>query len=278
MNNFKNKVAVITGAASGIGLATAILLSKQGMRVVLLDNRQEALEIAEQEIKATGAKALALVVDVTDENAVEAAAEKVISEFGAAHLLMNNAAVFIRGPEIAEVTDDVWDWLLKVNLYGTIHCIRSFLPRIQAHGEEGHIVTTCSLSGFTVRDRKNGVYATSKFALVGLSEALAHDLAGSPIGVSVVLPAAVATDFYLTSAQHRGEIGGKNTVDQTPEDTANGMLPEEVAARLLEGIRNKRFYIATHSATREMLEARHQEIMSAYDAADNFIFDSKLPG
>lgn len=278
MKKFKNKVAVITGAASGIGLATAILLSKQGMQVVLLDNRQDALEIAEQKIKATGAKTLALVVDVTDEDAVEAAAEKVNSEFGAVHLLMNNAAVFIRGPEIAEVTDDVWDWLLKVNLYGTIHCIRSFLPRIQAHGEEGHIVTTCSLSGFTVRDRKNGVYATSKFALVGLSEALAHDLAGSPIGISVVLPAAVATDFYLTSAQHRGELGGKNTVDQTPEDTANGMLPEEVAARLLEGIRNKRFYIATHSATREMLEARHQEIMNAYDAADNFIFDSKLPG
>ena len=270
MNNFNNKVAVITGAASGIGLATATLLSKQGMQVVLLDNRQDALDVAEQKIKATGASTLALVVDVTDEDAVEAAAEKVITEFGAVHLLMNNAAVFIRGPEIADVKDDVWDWLLKVNLYGTIHCIRSFLPHMQAHGEEGHIVTTCSLSGFTVRDRKNGVYATSKFALVGLSEALSHDLAGSPIGVSVILPAAVATDFYLTSAQHRGELGGRNTVDKTPEDTANGMSPEEVAARLLEGIRHKRFYIATHSATRSMLEARHQEIMAAYDAADAF--------
>ena len=277
MQTFKNKVAVITGAASGIGLATAKLFLRQGMHVVLMDNRQDALDQAKLSLSEISGKKLFLTVDVRDADAVETAAEQVIAEFGGVHLLVNNAAVFIRGPDIVDVGDDIWDWILDVNLYGTIHCIRSFLPRIQAHGEEGHIINTCSLSGFTVRDRKNGVYATSKFALVGLSEALAHDLAGTSVGVSVVLPAAVATDFYLTSAQHRGEMGGNNTVDQTPEDTANGMSPDEVAARLLDGIRHRRFYIATHTQTRAMLEARHQQLMAAYDAAEKFIPDQAQP-
>ena len=273
MQNFKNKVAVITGAASGIGLASAKALANEGMHVVLLDNREKALELTHANIQeecSQDIKTLALVVDITDAEAVEKAAQTVINEFGAIHLLMNNAAVFLRGPEIADVEDNVWDWLMGVNLYGTLHCIRSFLPHMHKHRDEGHIVNTCSLSGLIVRPRKNGVYATSKYAVVGLSEALAHDLEDSPINVSVLLPAAVASDFYLTSAEHRGSLGGENLFPETPEDTANGMSPDEVAARMLEGIRQNRFYIVTHSQTRAMLESKHQEIMAAYDAAEMF--------
>lgn len=270
MKDFKNKVAVITGAASGIGLATARALADEGMHIVLLDNRPDALAQAEKALYGRGVNILGIETDVSDADAVGDAAQSVIAELGAVHFLMNNAAVFFRGSAIADVEDNVWDWLLNVNLYGTLNCIRTFLPLIRAHGEEGHVVTTTSISGFIVRDRKNGVYAASKYALVGLSEALAHDLADTPVNVSVVLPAAVSSDFYLTSAQHRGALGGPNLFAETPEDTANGMSPDEVAARLLDGVRENRFYIATHAASRDMLEEKHREVMAAYDAAEDF--------
>lgn len=258
---------MVTGAASGIGSASARMFAQQGMDVALLDVRAEALSAVVNSVNALGARAVGVVTDVADQRSVDAAAEQILGKFGKVHLLMNNAAVFIRGHEIASVGDDVWDWLLGVNLYGAIHCIRTFLPQMRAHGEGGHIVNTASISGFAVGDRKNGVYATAKFALVALSEALAHDLAGSGIGVSVIMPAAVATDFYETSAELRGALGGPNLFPTAPPDTAAGMSPEEVAARLLHGLRAGSFYIPTHSGTRAMLEARHRAIMSAYDVA-----------
>lgn len=270
MKTFRNKVAVITGGASGIGLASARAFAKLGMHIVLLDNREATLQAARESLIKNGTEVLALTVDVGDAVAVEKSVQHVIAEFGAVHLLMNNAAVFIRGPEIAEVQDDVWDWLLRVNLYGTLNCIRSYLPYMKKNDDGGHIVNTCSISGLIVRARNNGVYATSKYALVGLSEALAHDLHDSAINVSVLLPAAVASDFYLTSAEHRGKLGGKNMFPTTPEDTANGMSPDEVAARLVDGIRDNRFYIATHCTTRALLETKHKELMAAYDAAEAF--------
>ena len=273
MKEFDNKVAVITGAASGIGLATAKVLADEGMHLVLLDNRPDELTQAQRELTGKGVNVLGIETDVSDANAVDSAAKKVISELGTIHCLVNNAAVFYRGSAIADVDEDVWNWLLNVNLHGTLNCIRAFLPLILAHGEEGHVVTTASISGFIVRDRKNGVYATSKFALVGLSEALVHDLKNTPVNVSVVLPAAVSSDFYLSSAQHRGDLGGPNLFAETPEDTANGMSPDEVAARLLDGVRENRFYIATHPSTRDMLNEKHSELMAAYDAADNFSFN-----
>jgi NAD(P)-dependent dehydrogenase (short-subunit alcohol dehydrogenase family) len=267
MQDFANRVGVVTGAASGIGLATAAALARAGMRIVLIDARGDALSTAAASLSATGAEVLPLTVDVTDAEAVAAAAAAVIDRFGAIHLLMNNAAVFLRGSAIAEIGDEVWDWLLGVNLYGPIHCIRSMLPLMQGHAEPGHIVNTASISGMAVRDRKNGAYAVSKFGLVALSEALRHDLRDTNIGVSVVFPGLVASEFYVTSAGHRGDLGGLNLFPTTPADTAQGMPPAEVAARILDGIRDDRFYIATHDNTRQQLEDRHTEIMAAYDAA-----------
>jgi NAD(P)-dependent dehydrogenase (short-subunit alcohol dehydrogenase family) len=264
MNEFRGKVAVVTGAASGIGLASARLLARQGMSVALLDVRQAEVLEAAREVAALGVRAIGIVSDVADEASVSAAADKVSAELGKVHLLLNNAAVFIRGGEIASVGDDVWDWLLGVNLYGAIHCIRSFLPRIRSHGEDGHIVTMASISGFAVGDRQNGVYAASKFALVALSEALAHDLRGTNVGVSIVFPAAVATNFYENSAQLRGSLGGRNLFPTAPPDTASGMSPDEVAQRMLDGIRSNRLYVATHPRTQTLLAERHRAIMAAY--------------
>lgn len=267
MKEFQNKVAVVTGSASGIGLETARAFGKLGMRVALLDVRTDAVEAAADDIRKTGAEVIGLAVDVTDEHAVQDATRQIVSELESVDLLMNNAAVFLRGGGIAELEDDVWRWLLGVNLFGPIHCIRSILPYMQQQGRGGHIVNTASISGFVVRDRKNGAYAATKSALVSFSEALRFDLETSGIGVSVVLPGAVASDFYLTSAEHRGDLGGPNLYPTTPPDTAAGMNPAEVAARIVDGVRENRFFIATHAATRPMVEARHAELMAAYDAA-----------
>jgi NAD(P)-dependent dehydrogenase (short-subunit alcohol dehydrogenase family) len=270
MQDFKDKTAVVTGSASGIGFETAKVLASLGMRVALLDLRVDAVEASAKTIRATGAEAIGLAVDVADEASVRTASEKVLADYGTVDLLMNNAAVFMRGGEIADLEDDVWQWLLSVNLFGPIHCIRQFLPHIKAHGRGGHIVNTSSISGFVVRDRQNGAYAATKSALVSYSEALQIDLDGTGIYVSVALPGAVASDFYLTSAEHRGDLGGPNLFPTTPPDTAAGMQPAEVAARIVDGVRDNRFFIATHAGTRPMVESRHADLMAAYDAAEDF--------
>jgi NAD(P)-dependent dehydrogenase (short-subunit alcohol dehydrogenase family) len=244
------------------------------MRVALLDARAEAVERSAARIASTGATAIGLGVDVADEHAVQDAARRIASELGPVSLLMNNAAVFLRGGEIAEVGDDVWRWLFDVNLFGPIHCVRSFLPQIRGQARGGHIVNTSSISGLVVRDRQNGAYAATKSALVSFSEALRIDLKPAAIGVSVVLPGAVASDFYLTSAEHRGDRGGTNLYPTTPADTAAGMKPAEVAARIVAGVRANRFFIATHSNTRSMVESRHEELIAAYDAAAEFTPDT----
>lgn len=268
MQDFEGRVVVVTGAASGIGLASARVFAEQGAIVALLDVRAEEVERAAARLARTGARTLAVGVDVRDAGSVERAAHTVTEAYGKVHVLMNNAAVFMRGQAVMDIEDAAWDWLLGVNLYGPIHCVRSFLPAMTAHGEVGHIVNTASISGFSVRDRKNGPYAVTKFALVGFSESLRHDLSDTRIGVSVLFPGAVASDFYVTSAQHRGALGGPNLFPTTPPDTASGMQPDEVARRMLDGVRAGRFYIPTHGAARLLLEERHAEIMAAYDAAD----------
>ncbi len=265
MREFRGKVAVVTGAASGIGLACAKAFAREGMSVALLDVRAEPLDAACREVEALGAEAIAIRVNVSDAGAVEAAAQRIERRFGQVNLLMNNAAVFIRGPLIENVEDDVWEWLLGVNLYGVVHGVRSFLPRMRATGEVGHIVNTASISGLVVRDRRNGVYAASKFAIVAVSEALEHELKGSSIGVSVVTPGPVSSDFYVTSAQHRGGLGGPNEYATTPPDTAAGMNPDEVARRILAGVAAGQFYITTDPQTRAHVEERHRRLMSAYD-------------
>ena len=267
MQNFRDRVAVVTGAASGIGFETARRFAALGMRVALLDKRANEVDAAAAHIRESGAVATGMAVDVADAGAVGNAASRIVAEFGSVDLLMNNAAVFLRGGEIASFEDDVWHWLLGVNLLGSIHCVRSFLPHIRAHGRGGHIVNTSSISGFVVRDRRNGIYAATKSALVSYAEALRFDLEGTGIGVSVVLPGAVASDFYEHSAAHRGALGGPNLYPTTPPDTAAGMPPAEVAARIVEGVRANRFFIVTHANTRPMVEERHAELMAAYDAA-----------
>jgi NAD(P)-dependent dehydrogenase (short-subunit alcohol dehydrogenase family) len=277
MREFRGRAAVITGAASGIGLAIAKLCARHGMRVALLDVRGAEVLAAAEEVATLGGGAIGIETDVASESSVMQAARKVAAEIGKVHLLVNNAAVFTRGGEITSVEDAMWNWLLGVNLYGAIHNLRSFLPVMRSHGEGGHIVMMASISGFTVGNRQNGVYSASKFALVALAEALAHDLEGTGIAVSIALPAAVATQFYENSASLRGDLGGPNLFPTAPQDTVAGMSPDEVAARVLDGVRQNRFYIATHPGTRSLLEERHRLIMAAYDEAERWRASSSDP-
>lgn len=266
MQDFQGKTAVITGAASGIGLATAKAFAKEGMKVALLDRRADPLEDALAHMRGLGAEAIGIVTDVSRRDSMEAAAAAIDQAFGATHVLVNNAGVFLRGLPVEAITDELWDWVLGVNLYGALHGIQVFVPRLRRHG--GHIVNTCSISSLMVGGRQSAAYAASKFALLAVSEALAHDLKDSGVGVSVIIPGAVNTDFYVTSAAQRGARGGPNAFATTPPDIAAGMAPDEVARRMIEGIRAGEFYIPTDpAATRPMAEQRQAEILAAFDRA-----------
>lgn len=265
MKEFAGRTAVITGAASGIGLGTAKVLAAKGMKVAMLDIQGDKLHEAVKQVRALGGRAAGFETDVTSADSVEFAATHVEREFGRIHVVMNNAGVALRGLKMEEIDDATWDWVLGVNLRGVIHGIQSFVPRIRSHGDGGHVVNTASMAGLYVGTRQTGAYATTKFAVVALSEALAIDLAEAGIGVSVLCPAAVATDIYPNSAHSRGKLGGRNRFASTPADIAGGMDPEEIGRRVVNAIEVGQFYLVTHPETRQWVEDRHARILADYD-------------
>jgi NAD(P)-dependent dehydrogenase (short-subunit alcohol dehydrogenase family) len=185
------------------------------------------------------------------------------------HILVNNAGVTAPPGPISAVPPLQWDWVLGVNLYGVIHGVSLLLPLIRRHGGAGHVVNTASIAGFQVRaGRGTGVYAASKFAIVAYSEALEQELAGSPIGVSVLCPAAVDTGIYQSMPRRPGRFGGPGE----PVDPAlarallpDAMPPDEVGRHVLRAIQERRFLIFTHPETKAWLQARHDRVMSAFD-------------
>jgi NAD(P)-dependent dehydrogenase (short-subunit alcohol dehydrogenase family) len=268
MQDFNGKVAVVTGAASGIGLGCARTFARAGMKVALCDLRADVLERAVANVHALGGEAIGIPTDVSRRESVEQAASDVVKAFGKIHLAMNNAGVVLRGLPMTDVSDNAWNWILGVNLYGVIHGIQSFVPRIRAHGDGGHVINTASMAGLHVGNRQTGAYAASKFAVVALTEALEKDLAGTNVGVSVLTPAAVATDIYSNSAGLRAGLSEPNPFAQTPPDIAAGLTPDEVGARVLAGIRAGQFYLITHPETRSWVMQRQARLMAAYDFAD----------
>lgn len=271
MKDFKGKVAVVTGAASGIGLGMARAFAKEGMSVALCDIRADKLDAAVRQVQEMGARAISLAVDVSDRGSVQRAAESVEAAFGRVHVIANNAGVLLAKP-IESVAETEWDWAIGVNLYGVIHGVQAFLPLIRKHGEGGHIVNTSSIGGFQVKEgRQTGTYSATKFAVVALSEALRHDLRGTGIGVSVLAPAAVDTGIYQALA-NRPERFGKPpaTLPETPDDIRNGLHPDDVGRRVVAGIRDDDFYLFTHPDSRSWVEERHRRIMEGFDAAERW--------
>ena len=268
MRQLEGKTAVVTGAASGIGLGLARTFARNGMAVVLCDIRGDRLETALDEVRKLGARAIAVTTDVSDRAAVAHAAREAQAAFGGIHVVCNNAGVTMHGKSVAELTPQEWDWIIGVNLRGVIHGIEIFLPLIRSHGEEGHIVNTASIAGFQVRPgRRSGAYGATKYAVVALSESLAQDLAGTPIGVSVLAPAAVNTQIYRSGENRPARFGGPFALsadDPLHEQLKRGLHPDEVGARVVHAICAREFFIFTHIETQAWLDERHRRIRDAY--------------
>jgi len=277
MKQVEGKTAVVTGAASGIGLGMARTFAKNGMQVVLSDIHGERLEAALENVRELGAKAIAVPADVSRRDEVQKIADAALKEFGAIHVACNNAGITIHGKSVWEVTPDEWEWISGVNLHGVMHGIQIFLPIIQAQGGEGHLVNTASIAGFQVAPhRRSGCYAATKFAVVALTESLWNDLKETPVGVSVLAPAAVKTRIYQSEEVRPERFGGPEEPAPNPlqKELDLGLAPDAVGHRVLRAIRDRELYIFTHMQTKEWLLARHQRIISAFDACEAWIAEN----
>ena len=272
MDQFEGKVAVVTGAASGIGRALIDRFAAAGMKVVLADVEEEALAKAEAEVQTTGAETLSVVTDVADRPSVDALNAAAVDRFGAVHVLCNNAGVSGGMGALWETTDKDWAWVMGVNLMGVVHGIQAFVPGMVERGEPGHVVNTSSVLGLATGG--GSIYGVTKHAVTRLSEGLWYDLqaAGAPIGVSVLCPGMIATNI-IGSHRNRPADLQNEVAAATPEVEqrmkfvqdlfANeGMPPAEVAEIVHEAIVADRFYVLTHpEAEKETVRARFEAIL-----------------
>jgi NAD(P)-dependent dehydrogenase (short-subunit alcohol dehydrogenase family) len=252
--NFEGKTAIITGAASGIGLALAHALAASGVDLALADIDPHGLEAARAQLCSTGRRVYTRVLDVSRDADVRAAASEFEAQLGKVHLVFNNAGIEMSGA-LESLSEDDWTRVFGVNVFGVIHGIRHFVPLLRRHGEPAHIVNTASGAGFWVnRDVSMGSYSATKSCVVALSEALEQDLEGSSVGVSVLCPGPVATPIAERSS-HASE--------RLRATIAAGMAPHEAATRVLGAIRDGEFYIFTHAQLQANLKKRFTRILEA---------------
>ncbi|HUT50718.1 MAG TPA: SDR family NAD(P)-dependent oxidoreductase [Alphaproteobacteria bacterium] len=268
IGDIKGRGAVVTGAASGIGLGIARAMAARGVKLFLADIDAEALARIKAGLMAGGGAVETIVLDVSDRAAVKEAAAHAADFLGAIHILCNNAGVGYAGVPLDAVPDEDWDWVVGVNLMGVINGLQAFLPRIEGHGQGGHIVNTASIGGHHVMPGwGHGVYSTTKYAVVGLSEALKDDLKDKNIGVSVLCPAAVDTAIYESGRHRPDRYGGpfERPFDHDlPALLKAGMAPIEIGRWVIRAIEDDAFYIFTHPATREFIDRRYKRIDDAY--------------
>lgn len=264
MEQLQGKVAVVTGAGSGIGEGIAQAAAKAGMRVLLADIDLEAAQLVANRLSAEGADALATKVDVASYESVEAMRDTAVQHFGGVHLLCNNAGVWL-GAMMAEADLKDWQYLINVNLLGVIHGVKAFLPLLLEQGE-GHIVNTASMGGL-ISGPPEGLYTTTKFAVVGLSEALLLEVVGQGVGVSVLCPGLVATNLISQSSRVRpAELNSGIEHNQPAPDVASGISPLSVGEQVIDAVREGGFYVITHDDYREVLKMRHDGILDSLDA------------
>ena len=269
MKALAGKVAVVTGAASGIGRALARAFAAEGMAVVLADVETGPLEEVAHEVAAGGAKAIPVRTDVSKATDVAALATAALNAFGGVHVVCNNAGVSVAGPSWMQTLAD-WEWVLGVNLWGVIHGIRTFTPILLQQGEEAHVVNTASIAGM-ISGPGMGVYNVTKHGVVTLSETLYHELRGLgvPIGVSVLCPAWVNTRI-LDSARNRPvELAetvekplGRDEMEQVVRGLlASSLSPDEVARRVVDAVRADRFYVLSHPEWKRFVRLRMEDIL-----------------
>jgi len=275
VQDLTGKTAFVTGGANGIGFAMAKAFLGAGMRVVIADVDEQALSAAAAALKGANSEVLAVQLDVTDRDQFSKVADQVEAEFGVIDVLCNNAGVY-RGGTIDKVTYEDWDWVLGVNVGGVVNGVQTFAQRMKERGNGGHIVNTASMAGMTTSPGL-GVYNASKFAVVGMSEAMQGDLAEHNIGVSVLCPGMVRTRILesertrpdeLEPNQAGAEEAAKdhNAIMQTAMGT--GIDPDEVGEMVLQGVRNNELYLFPHPEMKEATAARFAHILDAFGEAD----------
>ena len=278
LKDFKDKVAVITGAASGIGRGIANRAVKEGMKVVLADIEAEALSHAEKELKSSGATVLSVLTDVSKAEDIERLAQETIDTFGEVHLLCNNAGTAPYGMTWECSLSD-WKWIMDVNLWGVIHGIRTFIPIMLKQDTECHIVNTASLSGLMANEIGQGMYIVTKYGVVGLTEVIAKELSllKSKIKVHALCPGMVKTRIVDCERNRPAELCDDITeqIDHPELEPiweailglgAAGELPDKVGDIVFEAIKEDVFYILTDTKLyyRRMIQTRNEEIMEAY--------------
>jgi NAD(P)-dependent dehydrogenase (short-subunit alcohol dehydrogenase family) len=270
MDRFADRVAVVTGAGSGIGRALASHAARRGMRVVIADIELTALEETAAEVEAAGAELLVVPTDVSRADQVDALAGLAYERFGAVHVLCNNAGVFQAGITWQRELAD-WEWVMGVNFWGVLHGLRAFVPRMLDGGDEGHVVNTSSLAGL-ISGGYSAPYIASKFAVLALTECLAHDLhaQGASVGASVLVPGLVDTKIAYSTRNRPDEPPGEaqapdhHLVEQALRDLTakSGRPPDEVAGLVFDAVRSGRFYITTTDATETILRERFDAVLA----------------
>ncbi|MEH6581494.1 MAG: SDR family NAD(P)-dependent oxidoreductase [Halioglobus sp.] len=265
MQDLNGKVAVVTGAGSGIGEGIARAAAGAGMKVVVADIDIEKARAVASDLCDQGGEAIAVKVDVSDLASVEALRDEAVERFGGVHLLCNNAGVWL-GALMQEADIKDWQFLINVNLYGVIHGVKAFLPLLIEQGE-GHIVNTASMGGL-ISGPPEGLYTTTKFAIVGLSEALLMEVAGQGVGVSVLCPGLVDTNLIDQSFAVRPDSVNSGIDHQQPApDIASGIPPSAVGAQVMDAVKEGGFYVITHDDYRDIIKMRHDGILDALDAS-----------
>jgi NAD(P)-dependent dehydrogenase (short-subunit alcohol dehydrogenase family) len=276
MRDLQGKVAFITGGASGIGLGIAAVLVTSGMKVVLADLREDHLDSALTAFRQLGqdGEVHGIRLDVTDRAAFAQAADEAERVFGPVHVLCNNAGVGIEGP-FKDIGYSDWDFGLGVNLGGVVNGLTTFLPRIRAHGQGGHVVNTASLAAFTVMPAHLAVYVTAKAAVVALSEAIRAELSSEGIGVTVLCPGPVKSSIHQLSRNRPARFPASRAFDKAAEKLGQRtvsplwMEPKEVGTMVRDAIVEERLYVITHGEWRPLTQARNEAILAAMPTSSN---------
>jgi len=272
MQDLSGKTAIVTGAASGIGLGIATALAESGANVVMADIQKDAVEQAAHRLSGTNKRVMPVRIDVTLEQSVVDALAEAEREFGKLHIACNNAGVPMHGTKVVDVPPGDWQFVMGVNIWGIIHGIRHFVPAILRHGEEGHVVNTASVAGFQNRRGTNqGPYSMSKYAALSLSEALAHELDGTKIGVSVLCPGPINTNIARGARNRPDHMGGPQS---RPSDEAvlaerlatQGLDPRRVGERVVDAIRTNTFYAFVGAVPADVIRTRHRHIEEALES------------
>jgi NAD(P)-dependent dehydrogenase (short-subunit alcohol dehydrogenase family) len=273
IKDLTGKTAVVTGAASGIGRAMTEQFIAAGARVVMADVEETALVQAASELQKSGADVLAVLTDVTDSDQVEALRDQALAQYGAVHVVCNNAGVAPAGPMLSTTADD-WRWIVDVNVLGVAYGVITFAPLMVAQGE-GHIVNTASEAGL-VTTEVLGMYCATKHAVVGLTESLYRELEPKGIGVSCLCPNLVKTSIFHSERNRPSGpalTATENAVIKPLRESleAMGIPPAQVAGNVVDAVRSGKFWIFTHAVTAPAALVRYEDIKAERNPTNPYV-------